>query len=133
MLTPATWEDALSYIASRLHDMIMRHGPEAVAGIGSTRTTNEEAYLFQKLLRQVLGTVNVDHHHGYFSGPRDQLTGKPWMMTNSIADIEQASHIVLIASDPYQRQPILNLRIKKALSKEAESTLSIGTLPNWIV
>ena len=122
-LTPVRWDEALSYIASRLQDIIMHHGPEAVAGIGSTRTTNEEAYLFQKLLRQVIGTANVDHHHGYFSGPRDQLTGKPWMMTNSIVDIENASHIILIASDPYERQPILNLRIKKALGKGA--TISI--------
>src|SRR5207248_11122586 len=60
-----------------------------------------------------------DHHHGYFPGPRDQLTGKPWMMTNSIADIEKASHIVLIAADPYVRQPILNLRIKKAMKSGA--------------
>jgi len=41
------------------------------------------------------------------------------MMTNSIAEIEQASHIVLIAADPYQRQPILNLRIKKAMKAGA--------------
>jgi len=41
------------------------------------------------------------------------------MMTNSIAEIEKASHIVLVASDPYQRQPILNLRIKKAMKAGA--------------
>src|SRR5204863_8368892 len=102
-------------ISARLLDIISKHGARAVGGIGSTRTTNEEAYLFQKLLRQVIGTPNVDHHHGYFPGPRGTLTGKPWMMTNSIAEIEKASHIVLIAADPYQRQPILDLRIKKAM------------------
>src|SRR5207245_201122 len=96
------------------------NGAKAIGGIGSTRTTNEEAYLFQKLLREVIGTPHIDHHHGYFPGPRDQLTGRPWMMTNSIADIEKASHIVLIASDPYQRQPILNLRIKKAMKAGAK-------------
>src|SRR5260370_7332738 len=48
------------------------------------------------------------------------MTGKPWMMTNSIAEIEQASQIVLIASDPYQRQPILNLRIKKVMKQGAK-------------
>jgi NADH-quinone oxidoreductase subunit G len=72
------------------------------------------------LLREVVGTPNIDHHHGYFPGLRDQLTGKPWMMTNSIVDIEKASHIVLIAADPYERQPILNLRIKKALKSGAQ-------------
>ncbi len=119
-LTPASWDEAFFYIASRLKEVISKHGAQAVAGIGSTRTTNEEAYLFQKLLREVIGTPNIDHHHGHFSGSRDTLTGQPWMMTNSIAEIEQASHIVLIASDPYQRQPILNLRIKKAMRSSAK-------------
>jgi NADH-quinone oxidoreductase subunit G len=119
-LVPATWEEAFFYITARLKDIIARHGAQSIGGIGSTRTTNEEAYLFQKLLRQVIGTPNVDHHHGYFPGPRDPLTGRPWMMTNSIAEIEKASHIVLIASDPYQRQPILNLRIKKAMKGGAK-------------
>jgi NADH-quinone oxidoreductase subunit G len=119
-LEPATWDEALYMIASRLSSISDKHGTNSIGGIGSTRTTNEEAYLFQKLLREALGTPNIDHHHGYFPGPRDPLTGRPWMMTNSIADIEKASHIVLIASDPYQRQPILNLRIKKAMKAGAK-------------
>jgi NADH-quinone oxidoreductase subunit G len=119
-LTPATWDEAFFYISKRLKDIVERHGAQAVGGIGSTRTTNEELYLFQKLLRQVIGTPNIDHYHGSFPGVREKLTGQPWMMTSSIADIEKASHIVLIASDPYQRQPILNLRIKKAMRSGAK-------------
>ena len=120
ILEPATWDQAFYMIASRLRSIADRYGAKAIGGIGSTRTTNEEAYLFQKLLREVIGTPNVDHHHGYFPGPRDHLTGRPWMMTNSIADIEKASHIVLIAADPYERQPILDLRIKKAMKSGAQ-------------
>jgi NADH-quinone oxidoreductase subunit G len=119
-LVPGTWEEALFYITARLKEIIATHGAQSIGGIGSTRTTNEEAYLFQKFMRQVIGTPNVDHHHGHFPGPRDTLTGRPWMMTNSIADIEKASPIVLVASDPYQRQPILNLRIKKAMKAGAK-------------
>jgi len=119
-LETATWEEAFFHIGTRLREIIAQHGAKAVAGIGSTRTTNEEAYLFQKLLREVIGTPHVDHHHGSFPSPRDPLTGRPWMMTNSIADIEKASHIVLIAADPYERQPILNLRIKKAMKAGAK-------------
>jgi len=118
-LEPATWDEAFFFIAARLRSIIDKYGPQAVGGIGSTRTTNEEAYLFQKLLRQVIGSPNIDHHHGYFPGPRDALTGRPWMMTTSIAEIEKASHIVLVAADPYQRQPILDLRIKKAMKQGA--------------
>jgi NADH-quinone oxidoreductase subunit G len=119
-LTPASWDEAVLYIAKRLQDIIAKNGAQSVAGIGSTRTSNEDAYLFQKFLRQVVGTPNIDHYHGYFPSSRDPLTDKPWMMTNSIADIEKAPHIVLVASDPYRRQPILNLRIKKALKAGAK-------------
>ena len=126
-LTPTSWDEALTYIASNLKEIISKNGAQSVAGIGSTRTTNEEAYLFQKFLRHVVGTHNIDHHHGYFPGPRDSLTGKPWMMTNSIAEIEKASHIILIASDPYQRQPILNLRIKKAIKQGAKICIANST------
>jgi NADH-quinone oxidoreductase subunit G len=127
-LTPASWDEALNYIALKLRATIDKDGAQSVAGIGSTRTTNEEAYLFQKFLRHVVGTPNIDHHHGYFPGPRNSLTGKPWMMTNSIAEIEKASHIILIASDPYQRQPILNLRIKKAIKQGAKICV-INSMP----
>ena len=119
-LVAAAWEQAFYIIALRLGEITKKYGASAIGGIGSTRTTNEDAYLFQKLLRQVIGTPHVDHHHGYFPGLRDSMTGKPWMMTNSIAEIEQASHIVLIAADPYQRQPILDLRIKKAMKGGAK-------------
>ncbi|TMB76046.1 MAG: NADH-quinone oxidoreductase subunit NuoG, partial [Chloroflexi bacterium] len=119
-LVAAAWEQAFYIIALRLGEITKKYGASAIGGIGSTRTTNEDAYLFQKLLRQVIGTPHVDHHHGNFPGPRDSMTGKPWMMTNSIAEIEQASHIVLIAADPYQRQPILDLRIKKAMKGGAK-------------
>ncbi|HEU5226994.1 MAG TPA: NADH-quinone oxidoreductase subunit NuoG [Ktedonobacteraceae bacterium] len=118
-LVPTTWDEAYQQIAIRLKDIAAQHGGQSIGGIGSTRTTNEEAYLFQKLMREVVGTPNIDHHHGRFAGPRDKLTDRPWMMTNSIAELEKASHIVLIASDPYQRQPILNLRIKKAMRQGA--------------
>jgi NADH-quinone oxidoreductase subunit G len=119
-LEQATWDQAFYLITSRIRSIVDTHGAKAIGGIGSTRTSNEEAYLFQKLLREVIGTPHIDHHHGHFSGSRDQLTGKPWMMTNSIADIEKASHIVLIAADPYERQPVLNLRIKKAMKAGAQ-------------
>ena len=57
----ATWDEALDLIASRLLDIKARHGPRALAGFGSAKCSNEEAYLFQKLMRAALGTNNVDH------------------------------------------------------------------------
>jgi len=114
-LQPATWDDALKTIAFRLQDTIKQHGAEAVGGIGSTHTTNEEAYLFQKLLRAGLGTNNVDHYHGRF--PTVERGGLPWVWTDSIAGLEKASVIVLLGTDTYQRQPIIDLRIRRAIRK----------------
>jgi formate dehydrogenase major subunit len=57
----ATWDEALDLIASSLLRIKKEHGPRALAGFGSAKCSNEEAYLFQKLLRAGLGTNNVDH------------------------------------------------------------------------
>lgn len=60
-LEPASWDEALSLVATRLAAIRDAHGPDAVAGLSSARCTNEENYLFQKLLRAGIGTNNIDH------------------------------------------------------------------------
>ena len=115
-LQPATWDEALALVARTLGEVARRSGPAAVGGIGSTHTTNEEAYLFQKLLRAGLGTNNVDHYHGRF--PQGE-TDAPWVWSDSIAGLERASHIVLLGADVYHRQPIIDLRIRKAIRRGA--------------
>jgi formate dehydrogenase major subunit len=57
----ATWEEALQLAATRLSEIHGQHGPGAIAGFGSAKCSNEEAYLFQKLIRAGFGTNNVDH------------------------------------------------------------------------
>jgi formate dehydrogenase major subunit len=57
----ASWEEALDLAASRLKALHSEHGPGAIAGFGSAKCSNEEAYLFQKLIRAGFGTNNVDH------------------------------------------------------------------------
>ena len=57
----ASWDEALDLIATRLLDIKAKHGPRALAGFGSAKCSNEEAYLFQKMMRAALGTNNVDH------------------------------------------------------------------------
>lgn len=60
-LAPASWDEALTLVAARLAGTAATFGPDAVGGLSSARCTNEENYLFQKLLRAGLGTNNVDH------------------------------------------------------------------------
>jgi NADH-quinone oxidoreductase subunit G len=116
-LEPASWDEALAMVASGLREVAEREGPAAVGGIASTRTTNEEAYLFQKLMRAGLGTNNIDHRHGRFPSPT--AGALPWAWTDSIAGLERASTIVLLGGDTYHRQPIIDLRIRRAIRKGA--------------
>ena len=60
-LKEATWDEAYSYIAEKLAAIKKKHGPDSIAGFSSARVTNEENYLFQKFMRAVIGTNNVDH------------------------------------------------------------------------
>jgi predicted molibdopterin-dependent oxidoreductase YjgC len=55
------WEDALRLVASRLKEIRDASGPDSIAGLSSAKCTNEENYLFQKWMRAVVGTNNVDH------------------------------------------------------------------------
>jgi formate dehydrogenase major subunit len=57
----ATWEEALDLVARRLSEIYLKGGPAAIAGFGSAKCSNEEAYLFQKLIRTGFHTNNVDH------------------------------------------------------------------------
>jgi NADH dehydrogenase/NADH:ubiquinone oxidoreductase subunit G len=56
-----SWDEALDYIAGRLREIKTIHGPDAMGGLSSARCTNEENYLFQKFMRAVIGTNNIDH------------------------------------------------------------------------
>ena len=60
-LKEASWDEALSYLAKKLSSIKEEHGPDAIAGLASARCTNEENYLFQKFMRAIVGTNNVDH------------------------------------------------------------------------
>jgi formate dehydrogenase alpha subunit len=58
---PASWDEALGTVASRLLAARDQHGPDSVAVLVSAKCTNEENYLLQKLARSIIGTNNVDH------------------------------------------------------------------------
>ncbi|OGW38079.1 MAG: NADH dehydrogenase [Nitrospirae bacterium RBG_13_39_12] len=56
-----TWEEALHYVAKKLKEIKKKYGADSIGGLSSARCTNEENYLFQKFMRAVIGTNNVDH------------------------------------------------------------------------
>ena len=113
----ATWREAITAIAERFRTIKAEHGADAIGGLCAPTQTNEEAYLFQKLMRAVVGTNNVDYR-GPQQGDSDsvlqQLFGYRAAM-GSIGGLELARTILLIGANPIVEQPILDLRIRKAV------------------
>jgi len=60
-LEEVAWEEALSFIASKLKAITQAHGPDSFGALSSAKCTTEENYLFQKFTRAVIGTNNIDH------------------------------------------------------------------------
>jgi NADH-quinone oxidoreductase subunit G len=111
-LTPATWEQALELVGKKFAEIRDKDGGAAIGVIGSTRTTNEEAYLLSKFARTVLQTNNVDHHRtADFPALAAALRGKP-DATASMADVFTAPAILLIGNDPTEQHPLLAWQIR---------------------
>ncbi len=111
-LTPSSWEEAFELIGKKFAEVRDKDGGSAIGVIGSTRTTNEEAYLLSKFARVVLKTNNIDHHRtADFPALSAALRGKP-DATASMADIFKAPAILLIGNDPTEQHPLLAWQIR---------------------
>ena len=113
----AEWDEALDLIARRFAEIKRLHGPDALAFIASSKCTNEEAYLMQKLARAVIGTNNVDNCSRYCQAPA--TTGLFRTVgyggdSGSIADIGQADLVVIVGSNTAESHPVLATRVKRA-------------------
>jgi NADH-quinone oxidoreductase subunit G len=111
-LTPATWEEAFALVGKKFAEVRDKDGGQAIGVIGSTRTTNEEAYLLSKFARVVLKTNNVDHHRtADFPAFAAALRGKE-NATATMADVFTAPAILLIGNDPTEQHPLLAYQIR---------------------
>jgi NADH-quinone oxidoreductase subunit G len=111
-LTPATWEEAFALIGKKFAEVREHDGGAAIGVIGSTRTTNEEAYLLSKFARVVLKTNNVDHHRtADFPALAAALRGKA-DATASMAEVFTAPAVLLIGNDPTEQHPLLAWQIR---------------------
>jgi NADH-quinone oxidoreductase subunit G len=111
-LMPASWEDAFALIGKKFREIRDTDGGQAIGVIGSTRTSNEEAYLLSKFARVVLGTNNIDHHRtADFPAFAAALRGKK-NTTGSMAETFTAPAILLIGNDPTDQHPLLAWQIR---------------------
>jgi NADH-quinone oxidoreductase subunit G len=116
-LVESTWEEAMVAVATNLK-ATAQADPTSLAGIGSTRHSNEELFLFQKLFRYGLGSNNIDHR--VFKFPVKK-------METSIAAIGSAKTIVAIGFEPKDYLPVVWLWIYKAISKRGASYIKANS------
>ncbi len=105
----ATWEEALTYAANGLIKLQKENGGKAVAGFGSAKCTNEEAYLFQKLIRQGFGHNNVDHctrlcHASSVAALMENVGSGA--VTATFNEIENADVAIIIGANPTANHPV---------------------------
>lgn len=103
--------DAVREAAQRLRAVVDKHGGASVGVLASAECTNEEAWLLQRLAREVIGTPHIDHQLERFDG----LSPQEWEL--GIAEIERCNAVVVLGEAPEREAPVLRLRLYKALRK----------------
>ncbi len=119
-LIPVTWEEAYKTVADRLRSIRKRHGPQSIGFLGSSKCTNEENYLFQRMSRIFLGSNNVDRLGDLGTRPSvgvlQERTG--WGCRKApMAGLERSEAILVLGADPDQSTPVLSYHLKRAARK----------------
>jgi formate dehydrogenase (coenzyme F420) alpha subunit len=109
-LEEVSWDEAIHFIALKLHAIRARYGPDALAFFNSPRCSNEESYLLQKLARSLIGTNNVDHGTGVYCNNSINILldmlGVP-ATTNSIGELAKSEVIVVDGVDLAMQLPTI--------------------------
>ncbi len=119
-LISVPWDEALDNIAGRLVDIKRRFGPQSVGFLGSSKCTNEENYLFQKMARVLMETNNVDNG-GYLAGRSvlnliDERTGVGGRL-NSISALDKAESFFVLGANPSHSVPVISYYLKRAAKR----------------
>ncbi|MFU8881377.1 MAG: formate dehydrogenase subunit alpha [Rhodobacterales bacterium] len=118
-----TWDEALTFTATRLRDIQARHGKQAIGGITSSRCTNEETYLVQKMIRAVFGNNNTDTCARVCHSPTGyglRTTFGTSAGTQDFDSVEQTDVVIVIGANPTDGHPVFASRLKKRLRQGAK-------------
>ena len=119
----ASWEEALDVAAAGLARISDEHGGQAIAGFGSAKCSNEEAYLFQKLIRARFRTNNVDHctRLCHASSVAALIEGiGSGAVTATFNEVEHADAIIIIGANPTENHPVAATYFKQAAKRGAK-------------
>jgi formate dehydrogenase major subunit len=111
-----SWDEAYDFIANKLTEIRENYGADAIAGISSSRGTNEENYLMQKFIRAVMGTNNIDCCARVCHSPTAigmQRTFGTGAATNSIKDLKLTDCILVIGANPTDGHPVTGAKLKQ--------------------
>lgn len=116
----ATWDEALDLAADKLAEIAKKHGGDAVGTFCSAKATNEDNYIFQKLVRAVLGTNNVDHcarlcHAASVAGLQIAIGSSA--MSNSIAEMKDLEVFIVVGSNTSETHPVISTFLREAVVK----------------
>ncbi|HWK28029.1 MAG TPA: formate dehydrogenase subunit alpha [Solirubrobacter sp.] len=114
----ASWEEALHRVVSELTRIKAADGPDAIAGLASSRATNEDCYAMQRLMRAAIGTNNIDNCSRVCHSPTSFALRKSFGLsgaTGSFADVDHAGAMILIGANPTEAHPVVGARIKQAV------------------
>lgn len=127
-LKPASWSEAISYVAKRFKEIKEKHGPDALGGLSSAKCTNEENYLFQKFVRVNFGTNNVDHCarlcHSSSVYAMSKVFGSG-AMTNTMHDMEDTDLFMVTGSNTTEAHPIIGMQIWQNVRHKKKKLLII--------
>ena len=118
-----TWDEAIAYAASEFRRIQAKHGRDSVGGITSSRCTNEETYLVQKLVRAAFGNNNVDTCARVCHSPTGyglKTTLGESAGTQTFASVEKADVIMVIGANPTDGHPVFGSRLKRRLREGAK-------------
>ena len=113
------WDDAIELWANAIRESIAANGPASVGAIGGGRLLNEEAFLLQHVYR-ALGVENLDWRAGRM------MRAYPGSMRGTHVELERANVIITVGVPPAQTAPVLDLRIRKAVSHAGATLISVG-------
>ncbi|HSH04610.1 MAG TPA: formate dehydrogenase subunit alpha [Anaerolineae bacterium] len=124
----ASWDEALDLVADELSRITKEHGGDAIATYASAKATNEDNYVFQKLVRALLETNNVDHcarlcHAGSVTGL--QLSIGSSAMSNSIAEMEELDTFIITGSNTTETHPVIANFLKRAIRKNGAKLIVV--------
>ena len=113
----ASWDEAVALVVSELSRVKRQRGPDAIAGLASSRATNEDCYAMSRFMRAAIGTNNIDNCSRVCHSPTSFALRRSLGLsgaTGSFSDIDRAQAAIIIGANPTEAHPVVGARIKQA-------------------